>query len=300
MKKISVIIPSYQSAAFIAEAVTSCFQQGFKDCDIEVIIVDDGSDEETKSLLREIDLNCNVNVRYSPSNMGPANARNIGIGLSQGKYVAFLDSDDFMEEGKLKLQYDFLEENTEFDLIITSIREVEEDGSFIRDVVKDFPYSKNDQILSIFLGLISSITPTLFFRKSLVEKAGFMDESLRYMEDRFFLLKLLLHGDAKYMKIPLTNRRVVKGGLSNSITAGKFIETRTAFLEKSINLFPWLSEFAAEYWSKQFFGLGKILQTRGDVANARTYYKKSLQSKIKFLSLLGLLLSYFPVRLQKK
>ena len=99
MPTVSVVIPAYNSASYLAEAVESALGQTFKD--LEILVVDDGSTDETQELMR----------RYGPpvrclsqENTGVATARNRGIDESRGRYVAFLDADDVWQPDKLEKQ----------------------------------------------------------------------------------------------------------------------------------------------------------------------------------------------------
>ncbi len=85
----SVVIPTYNRAALLREALDSVFAQEFTD--FEVIVVDDGSTDDTASVVRDY----GVRIRYlRQENRGPGAARNLGIAQAAGRYVAFLDSDD--------------------------------------------------------------------------------------------------------------------------------------------------------------------------------------------------------------
>ena len=87
--KVSVVIPTYNSSQFIVETLESVFAQTYKD--YEIIVVDDGSTDNTKEVLQPY----TSRIKYIyKENGGPASARNVGIKSAQGEYIAFLDSDD--------------------------------------------------------------------------------------------------------------------------------------------------------------------------------------------------------------
>src|SRR5690349_5838732 len=93
---ISVVIPSYNAAAFVADGVESVFAQSY--APIEVIVVDDGSTDETAAALAPyLD-----RIRYvRQDNAGPARARNRGLQEARGQWIAFLDADDRWQPEKL-------------------------------------------------------------------------------------------------------------------------------------------------------------------------------------------------------
>lgn len=99
MPRISVVIPAYNCERFIKDAIESVLNQTFND--YEIIVIDDGSTDKTKDAV--LQFREKVKYVYQP-NGGPASARNTGAALSQGEYIAFLDSDDAWLPEKLELQ----------------------------------------------------------------------------------------------------------------------------------------------------------------------------------------------------
>jgi glycosyltransferase involved in cell wall biosynthesis len=104
--KVSIIIPTYNHEHYILTALKSCFLQIYKN--IEIIIIDDGSTDNTKNILSSY-LN-RVTYLYQ-ENQGLAAARNTGLNTAEGKYIQFLDSDDTIHPEKLSKQVNFLEQN---------------------------------------------------------------------------------------------------------------------------------------------------------------------------------------------
>lgn len=103
---VSVIIPFYSNIGWLYEAVDSVFSQTFER--FEVILINDGSDEDISDLLKK---HADKIVYKYKVNGGPASARNLGIDIAQGKYIAFLDSDDIWCSTKLESQVKFMEES---------------------------------------------------------------------------------------------------------------------------------------------------------------------------------------------
>jgi glycosyltransferase involved in cell wall biosynthesis len=103
---VSVIIPTYNRAEMLIRAIRSVLKQTFKD--YELIIVDDGSTDDTAKILKDYKAHKFRYIRYN-SNKGGAFARNLGIDNSKGKYIAFLDSDDEWLPAKLEKQTKFIE-----------------------------------------------------------------------------------------------------------------------------------------------------------------------------------------------
>ncbi|WP_319423431.1 glycosyltransferase family 2 protein [Pleurocapsa sp. FMAR1] len=124
MPKVTVIIPAYNAMAFLPEALNSVFNQTYQD--FEVIVVNDGSTDETEQWVSQIE-DPRVNL-VSQENKGLAGARNTGIGHAQGEYIAFLDDDDLWESTKLEKQVNVLDENPEVGLVYTWVSLIDSDG----------------------------------------------------------------------------------------------------------------------------------------------------------------------------
>jgi teichuronic acid biosynthesis glycosyltransferase TuaG len=108
---ISIITPSYNSAAFIAETIESVIAQRFKNW--EMIVVDDKSTDNTCEVVERFIANgANINLVKLAANGGVAEARNVGLSLAKGKYIAFLDSDDIWLPEKLAVQVQYMDERS--------------------------------------------------------------------------------------------------------------------------------------------------------------------------------------------
>lgn len=104
---ISIIMPVYNSADYLVQALNSCLNQSYPN--IEIITVDDGSTDNSVNIIKEImNQDPRIKLFFTSSNQGPAMARNIGLGQAKGEYITFLDSDDFIEKAKLAHQLNFM------------------------------------------------------------------------------------------------------------------------------------------------------------------------------------------------
>lgn len=104
---ISVIIPAYNSVNTIAQAIESALQQKV---DLEILVIDDGSSDDLDTLMEQYTHDERIRYLKNEHNMGPSATRNRGIECAGGEYIAFLDSDDYWEEGKLQKQLTRIEE----------------------------------------------------------------------------------------------------------------------------------------------------------------------------------------------
>lgn len=106
---VSVIMPMYNAADYVSEAIESVCAQGYTDW--ELVIVDDGSKDESPRIAREYaGRDSRIQYYRREANGGIADARNTGVSLAKGRYIAFLDSDDRWLPDKLERQMQFMEE----------------------------------------------------------------------------------------------------------------------------------------------------------------------------------------------
>jgi len=129
---VSVVIPVYNSAEYIVETIKSALAQHYKP--FEVIVVDDGSTDNTKDLLEPY-LH-RISYLYK-ENGGPASARNTGVNNAKGEYIAFLDADDLWMPEKLARQMDVFNQDKSIGLVHTQYLNFE--NSFDRLLLKEMP-----------------------------------------------------------------------------------------------------------------------------------------------------------------
>ncbi|HHF2112802.1 TPA: glycosyltransferase family 2 protein, partial [Haemophilus influenzae] len=110
MPLISIIMPVYNAECYLNQGILSCLNQSYQN--IELILIDDGSTDKSIEIINNIiDKDKRVKLFFTPTNQGPAAARNIGLEKAQGDYITFLDSDDFIANDKLEKQLNFMLQN---------------------------------------------------------------------------------------------------------------------------------------------------------------------------------------------
>ena len=108
MKLVSIIIPMYNRSKYIEECINSVIHQTYKN--LEIIIIDDASTDNSVEIVKSIN-DDRIKIIKLEKNLGASNARNIGIKNAKGKYICFLDSDDYWVLDKLETQVNFIEKN---------------------------------------------------------------------------------------------------------------------------------------------------------------------------------------------
>lgn len=116
---LSVVVPVYNGAAYVEEAIASIMQQQQEIFDIEIITVNDGSIDETQKVLDQLSTqHSNLSVVHLATNQGAAASRNAGVEAATGKWLTFLDHDDCWQPNKLDEQYTFLKNNPQYDFVL--------------------------------------------------------------------------------------------------------------------------------------------------------------------------------------
>lgn len=241
--KVSVIIPVYNSEKTILDTLVSVKNQTYKP--LEIVIIDDGSFDNSKIIIETFATeNPRLQICYTyQTNKGVSSARNYGLKIAKGSWVALLDADDTWDHNKLKRQKEILEANPQIDFLGTNRN---------NEKITYVLWKKFDHLTHISpkLLLIKSLfpTPTVLFRKNVIEKIGFFDENQHYMEDSIYFIKIA----NKFNSYLLNESLVITGqgkshfgesGLSANIIEmqkGNMSNIKTAFDLKIINRFEYL------------------------------------------------------------
>ncbi len=193
-QKISVIIPAYQAEKFIAKSIESALNQTLSI--LEVIIIDDGSTDSTKEVVQQI-AGKDVRIKYFYQlNQKQGAARNKGISLAQGDYIAFLDADDYWEKEFIQNSISSMIQKNG-DMIFSQMYVVDESNKPIgkKDWIKNNTYVLNEARLKFGIGNIVPLSTVVCNKKMLVELQSF-DESclLANAEDYELWIRILRNG----------------------------------------------------------------------------------------------------------
>ncbi|AZA53586.1 glycosyltransferase family 2 protein [Chryseobacterium sp. G0201] len=183
---ISVIIPMYNAEKTVIKALDSVKFQTYDLGEFEIVVINDGSTDQSKVLVENyIKVNPEINIQLiNQANSGVSKARNAGLKLAKGDYIALLDSDDEWLPKKTEKQMFFLK-NKEVDFI-TALRNGEKIW---------FPYKTGENNLAKMslrklLLRVDGQTSTAIFKRKVLENTGFFDEDQRYSEDANYWMKI--------------------------------------------------------------------------------------------------------------
>ena len=175
---VSVIIPSYNYANFLPEAVESIFNQTFQD--FEVIVVDDGSTDNTQEVVQTFADRERFHYIYL-DNQGLAATRNTGLRAAKGEFIAFLDADDIILPNKLDVQVNWLRNNPDYGLVGSGYYYMDEHGVPI-EVQRPWLRSPYLNIKDLLFDC-PFIVHAILVKKEWVDKVGGFDSQLRRVED---------------------------------------------------------------------------------------------------------------------
>ena len=200
MPEVSVIIPTFNRAAWVVSAVESVLNQTFRD--VELIIVDDGSTDETPEALERF--GSKITIVAQP-NRGVSAARNAGIGFASGKYICFLDSDDIWKPRKLEIQLAVMNRNPEYKISYT-------DEIWIRNGRWANPKKRHRKysgwIFPHLLPLCLISPSSVMIERSVLDDVGLFDESLPAGEDYDLWLRI----GSRYPILFISEKLIVKHG----------------------------------------------------------------------------------------
>ena len=212
MKKVSIIIPAYNSSNYLDDALRSVVIQALSL--YEIIVVDDGSTEQEHRAYVEI---CN---RYPHTelivkpNGGAASARNVGAAKASGELLAFLDCDDTWLANKLSSQIEIMHAK-DADLVLGNILVTDESLNVKYKASKKISEDKETLIKDLYYGKVIMNTPTILITKEAFFKVEGFDESLKYREDHSFLIDIANDGRIVLDSAYRTLRRERTGSLSS-------------------------------------------------------------------------------------
>jgi glycosyltransferase involved in cell wall biosynthesis len=287
MPKVSVIIPTYNRADLLPRAIQSVINQTYKDW--ELLIIDDGSTDNTKEIVEGfIKKDSRIKYFYEENSGAPGRPKNFGIQKSNGKYIAFLDSDDEWLPEKLERQISVFKLDDNIGLVSCEAFIADQDGNIVDRIRMDqVPVGGvlPEILLKDFMFSCSSIV----IPKSVFEHIGLRDENpeIGIAEDREYELRIATNG-YKFIVIhePLFKYFVHGNNITRKGVGHSLHYAMAAY--KYIHVF-------------EHYGLDGICLTRmgtgylkiGDVKNAKKYFKMALSKKhIGFKAVFGCILCY--------
>jgi len=292
---VSVIIPAYNAADFIAEAVQTVRAQTFRD--YEIIVVDDGSSDGTADVVRRL----GGEVRYHRQpNGGVASARNAGLELSRGDLVCFLDADDLWLPEKLARQTAFMAAHPDIGLLFADATESHGDviqkASILASMQCGAEATSQVPIKNAFRKLlVENFVPTssVMLRRSCVATAGPFDVALQNVEDRDMWLRVAAHFPIACLPQNLVRKRSHDANISARTEVA--LRARIRVWRQCRERFPALAPAPLynQLLANTYQELGYILLAKGEGREARRCAVASMNCAGRAVAATG---SLFPYR----
>lgn len=214
MALVSVIIPCYNAEKYIVKCLESMQNQTFRD--FNVIVVDDYSTDDSQKIIIDYKNNCNFELllEKNENNSGPAISRNKGVLLSDAKYIAYCDSDDWYEDNYLELMVQKANEN-DADMVFCAHKKVDADGKVIS--IQNVDINNQNISVNTALSIGADSLCSIMIKKEIVLKVPQPD--LRCGED-MAVIPLMIMESKKFSVVnePIYNYFCRAGSLSLSST----------------------------------------------------------------------------------
>jgi glycosyltransferase involved in cell wall biosynthesis len=182
--KVSVIMPVFNSDKYLRESIDSTIHQTFSN--FELIIINDGSEDDSEKIIKSF---ADARIRYikHPENKGLIYTRNEALRLSNGQYIAFLDSDDIAIPQRIERQVAFLESNPDFGMVGSWVKTIDENGIVINNCIKHTAKPEVIPVILLFKNYFT--TSSVMVRKSCLPDAPF-DQDFPIAEDYNLWIKI--------------------------------------------------------------------------------------------------------------
>ncbi|MFZ0943704.1 MAG: glycosyltransferase family 2 protein [Syntrophobacteraceae bacterium] len=305
--QVSIIIPTYNRALRLTKALDSIVLQ-WNDL-YELIVVDDGSTDNTKSIIEDYSKRIDIKYIYQDNSGKPASARNTGIKHAKGDYVCFLDSDDILAKGSIEKRRRFLSEHEDVAMIYGDWMDMFTDSSgillqqspswvvlegFLDKIPGYFIEMGNDNLITFNPSIVNMIftrefivTSCVMVRKAVLDRVGYFDENFTISEDRDLWIRVCIDYYTAYIKDVLVYKYRHNDNITNTSVAFNYHQDCQC-IEKLLmnsNILNGPHKRIAQMSLAEFYGkIGRYFWYRDDLTSAKLYLKKAMTYKPMRLS----------------
>ena len=273
MKKdlISIIIPVYNTQHFFKKCIESVIEQTYKN--IEIIIINDCSTDNIENIILDYKEKDNrIIYKSNKRNLGVGKSRNIGLELAKGKYIYFLDSDDFIEKTTISVLYNAIKKDDSFSCMTTGYKNINNE---------DILFSRTEEELTL---LQSPSVCLRLFNKKIIDESKIRFSNFPIGEDLEFVFKILIYND-KFSYItskPLYHYVIhsdssIYGSSQKQLSILKAINNIEEYAKK-------LNKFAEFYDRLEFVNISHILcGTIKRIMQIKNYQKEDIIKCINYV-----------------
>lgn len=276
---VSVVIPVFNGAPFVANAVASVRAQTMKD--VEIIVVDDGSTDGTQAVLAELQRTMGI-TWFQQEHGGPARSRNRGIQAARGEFIALLDCDDVWLPQKLEVQLAIMCSRPNVGVVHTDYEVIAGDGVVLERVrARHSP----EPLVRAFVGGHAALPSTLLIRRQVLEKVGGLDSELYGSEDPDLTIRLYAASQFECVDRVLV-RKLQRGhgyrdmAFDEATHREKVLSSRERFLLRLGGMQPLTAEQRAALdreWANYFLMRGSFADRSGRHTEARHFYWQAIK-----------------------
>jgi|LDZU01.1.fsa_nt_gi glycosyltransferase involved in cell wall biosynthesis len=230
---VSIVTPSFNQAAFLESTITSVLNQDYQN--LEYLLVDGKSTDGSVEIIKKYA--DRIAWWVSEADQGQADAINKGLKHSHGEIIAWLNSDDIYLPGTIRTVVNYFHDHPHVGLVFGDILALDETGEQI-NTLRYADYKLQDLMAFRIIG-----QPAVFFRREVLEKAGYLDLSYQYLLDHQLWIRMAGITDIQHIPLFLAGARY-HAGAKNVAAAGKFGEEAYRIVdwmrtyEKTVSFFP--------------------------------------------------------------
>jgi glycosyltransferase involved in cell wall biosynthesis len=274
MPQVSINMPCYNDSQWLDECLHSILTQTYQD--FEIIIVDDGSTDNSKQIIQKYLDDDRIRYFYQ-NNEGFSGATNRGLKESKGRYISFISPDDLWLPHKLEKQVSFLEKNKNIDMVHSDVYHIDSEGKIIKqrrpNISKNI--SKKELINGLFLRSIKICHQTVMIRKDCFKEVGFFDNKI-IASDYDMWIRLANKHNIDYIDEPLTKKRFHKNQLMAK-NMEQIFKDDLLVIDKATLLYPFLIKYKKKKIAEINYRWGVLLLLKNKKTEAKKQFSKSLK-----------------------
>ncbi len=278
-KLVSVVTATYNMGKYLPFAIESALNQTYSN--IEVIVIDDGSNDNTGKIMEPYKKDPRVRYIYQ-KNQGQAKAKNRGIRESRGAFVAFLDADDVWKPDKLEKQLNLFAQSEKIGVVYSDVEYIDENGNIIQqEPYKQYHSGKvtNQLFIDNFVNFSSAVV-----RKECFDQFGGFDETLPMSIDWDLWLRISTKYEFAFLNEKAFYYRIWPGQMSHNYEKRyqcilrimeKFSREYSEYLSKDVVRLAWAHTYFNRGWKEKEMAHRRV--------EALKYYVKALKAKVTFI-----------------
>lgn len=263
LTKVSIILPCYNGAKWIRRTIESILVQNYRD--FELIIVDDGSIDNSKGVITPFLREERIRYIYQ-KNQGFSGAINRGIRESKGTLIGFIGQDDLWLPDKLELQVKYFTEHQNISLVYSPYYSVDSEERIINKIKASNFHSKKKSICKLFI--INYVGfETVLVKKHCFDKVGLFDQRMIACSDHDMWLRVAVYFDIGYLDIALVKKR--QHGLQLSKNMEIVLKDEFLLVNKAIKYYHFLKKYERKKLASLYFTWGVMLIRNGNFKEAK-------------------------------